>query len=615
MNKLRWLAALCAVCISGCVSGAHSEPLTVSGPISDHAVLPQNAPIELRGTASPGQQVLVSFDDATTIAHADQSGRWSVELDPLSAGGPYALKITSGDEMIEISDLLVGEVWLCSGQSNMEYPVYRALNPDTTIQGPHSDQIRLFKVPRATALSARGDLASPPDWQVASPESVGNYSAVCYLTAQDLHQTTDTPIGLIDSSWGGSQIEAWLSEQALRALGDFEDQLTALALYRTDPAGAVQAYGRVWQDWWQARTGTEPWVGLAREGKPAPDEMQDWNAYGDPELEGYTGRVWFTRSVHLSEAQAETEGLLSLGIVDERDMTWVNGIVVGATDSWSEIRKYPVASDLLKPGENVITVMADNGYGAGGMIGPDSEVYLALQDGPQIDLSGDWQYQIAEGSGSAPSPPWAATSGYSTIYNAMVAPLGSINMTGVIWYQGESNTGRGGQYQALLAALVDQWRDQFGAELPVYVIQLPGYGNLTDAPAPSGWSDVREAQRQVALNDPRVGLVVTIDAGDRTDIHPPNKQLVAARTANVVRAMTGSAEGYVDGLAPISVERLDGGVTLTMPTDRLKAISYAHPIGFELCDGDNVCAWADARLTGAKITLESEAIPAPVSVR
>ncbi len=615
MNKLRWLAALSAVCLSCCIGGARSQPLTLSGPISDHAVLPQNAPIELRGTASPGQQVLVSFDDSTAMADADQSGLWMVELGPRPAGGPYELKITSGDDMIEISDLLVGEVWLCSGQSNMEYPIYRALNPDTTIQGPHSDQIRLFQVPHATALSARPDLETPPIWKVASPETVGNFSAVCYLTAQDLHQTNDTPIGLIDSSWGGSQIEAWLSEQSLRALGKFETQLAALTLYRTDPASAVQAYGRVWQDWWQSRMGTQPWLGLQQEGKPVPGPMRDWNVYGDPELEGYTGRVWFTRSVHLSETQAETDGLLSLGVVDERDMTWVNGVVVGATDSWSEIRKYPVSSDLLKPGENVITVMADNGYGAGGMIGPDNQVFMSLQDGPKIDLSEGWQYQIAEGSGSAPSPPWAAISGYSTIHNAMVAPLGSLTLSGAIWYQGESNTGRGGQYQSLLAALVGQWRDQFGAALPVYVIQLPGYGNLTDAPAPSGWSDVREAQRQVAINDPRVGLVVTIDAGDRTDIHPPNKQLVAARTANVVRAMNGTAAGYVDGLAPTSAERLDGVITLTMPTDQLKAISHAHPIGFELCDDENVCAWADARLTGATITLESKAIPMPVSVR
>lgn len=596
-------------------TGASGQNLTLSGPIADHAVLPQNVTIKIGGTGVPGAIVRIKIADKTTDAFTDEVGNWTTEIGPLPSGGPYALSLTSGDEAVEVSDLLVGEVWLCSGQSNMEYPLYRALNPDTTINGPHSDQIRMFEVPNTAALSAVEDFDSPPQWQVASSETVGGFSAVCYLTAQEMHLESGVPIGLIDASWGGSQIEAWLSEESLRMLGSFDTQLDGLALYRTDPAKAVTAYGQHWQDWWRTLTNTEPWTAMDGPKRTAPTQMADWNTYGDPELEGFTGRVWFTRTVHLTEAQATQPALLSLGIVDERDITWVNGTVVGATDSWSEVRKYEVASNLIRPGENVITVMADNGYGAGGMIGPDAEVYLALDDGTQIDLQNEWRYQIAEGAGSAPSPPWAATNGYSTIYNAMVAPLGSLSVTGVLWYQGESNTGRGHQYQSLLETLVDQWREQFGAKLPVYVVQLPGYGSLPDSPVPSGWSDVREAQRQVALNDPLVGLVVTIDAGDRTDIHPPNKQLVAQRAARLVRVMSGDAKGYQDGIAPISAESSSGVVTLTMPTDTLKTISHSQPIGFQLCDAENVCAWADATLLGAVIRVESETVQAPEFVR
>ena len=596
-------------------TGANGQNLTLSGPISDHAVMPQNATIEIRGTGMPGATVRVKIADMTTDAFIDHVGKWTTEIGSLPAGGPYTLSLTSGNEVVEVSDLFVGEVWLCSGQSNMEYPLYRALNPDTTIQGPHSDQIRMFEVPNTAALNVVEDFDSPPQWQVASSETVGDFSAVCYLTAQEMHMESGVPIGLIDASWGGSQIEAWLSEQSLRELGEFDNQLDRLALYRTDPTKAVMAYGQDWQDWWRTLTNTEPWRALESYGKTAPGTMADWNTYGDPELEGFTGRVWFTRTVHLTEAQANQQALLSLGIVDERDITWVNGTVVGATDSWSELRKYQVASDLIRPGENVITVMADNGYGAGGMIGPDAEAYLALHDGTRIDLHIGWRYQIAEGAGSAPSPPWAATNGYSTIYNAMVAPIGSLSLAGVLWYQGESDTGRGRQYQSLLKALVDQWRHQFGAKLPVYVVQLPGYGSLPDSPESSGWSDVREAQRQVALNDPLVGLVVAIDAGDRTDIHPPNKQLVAQRAVRLVRVTSGDAQGYQDGLAPVSAERSSSVVTLTMPTDVLKTISHSQPIGFQLCDVELVCAWADATLSGAVLRVESEAIQAPEYVR
>lgn len=596
-------------------SGAIGQSLTLSGPISDHAVLPQNATIKIRGTGVPGAPVRVKIANTTTDAFSDELGNWATEIGPLPAGGPYALSLTSGSEAVEVSDLLVGEVWLCSGQSNMEYPLYRALNPDNTIGGAHSDQIRMFEVPNTAALDAVEDFDSPPQWQVASSETVGGFSAVCYLAAQEMHMESGVPIGLIDASWGGSQIEAWLSEQSLRELREFDNQLDRLALYRADPTKAVMAYGRDWQDWWRTLTNTEPWLATESHGKTAPGTMVDWSTYGDPELEGFTGRVWFTRTVHLTEAQATQQALLSLGIVDERDITWVNGTVVGATDSWSDVRKYQVASDLIRPGANMITVIADNGYGAGGMIGPDAEVYLEVHDGTQIDLHDDWRYQIAEEAGSAPSPPWAATNGYSTIYNAMVAPIGSLSLTGVLWYQGESNTGRGHQYQSLLRTLVDQWRDQFGSELPIYVIQLPGFGNLPDTPSPSGWSDVREAQRQVALNDPLVGLVVTIDAGDRTDIHPPNKQLVAQRTADLMRVITGASQGYQDGLAPVSLERSNGVITLTMPTDKLKTISHLHPIGFQLCDAKNVCAWADGSLSGEVIQVSSETIKSPEIVR
>lgn len=602
----------------GLVSGSSSvwaKPLQLYGPIADHAVIQRDAPIRFSGSGQPSEPLTISFANQTLPIKVDDTGEWTVAFDPLPAGGPYTLSISSNDARITADDLLIGDVWLCSGQSNMEYPVYRALNPDTEIAGPHSDQIRLFSVPSETALSPSDTFLTPPNWQIASPETVRDFSAVCYFTAKNIFD--DVPMGLIDSSWGGSQIEAWLSEQSLRTLGMAEASLDTLALYRTDPSAAMLAYGQSWQDWWTQDTDNRPWLltDAFDDWSKAPADMQDWNEYGDPNLAGYTGRVWFTRNVTLTEAQAEQDAVLSLGIIDEKDVTWVNGTLVGAMDSWSEGRQYSVGKQTLRSGQNTIIVMAENGYGAGGMIGPNDAVSLSFEQGQTIDLNRDWRYKIADERGAAPTPPWSATSGYSTIYNAMIAPLGEWPLAGAIWYQGESNTGRGNQYQPLMQSLIDGWRARFGDTIKVLIVQLPGYGGMPDTPGASGWSEVREAQRQVALGDPHTGLVVAIDAGDRTDIHPANKQLIASRAAAVFNVLSGEQRGYADGLAPVSIERSGQQIILTMPTKDLKVISHSQPVGFELCAPDNQCDWANATVSGAEITLTSKLVREPAYVR
>lgn len=617
---LRWIICVFVACL-GVKAAAQNDTLTLSGATSDHAVIPRYAPIDFRGTAAPGSDVHVAFAGQLKVASADTDGSWHVQFDPLDAGGPYALSVSSGDAQIEISDLMVGDVWLCSGQSNMEYPLYRALNPDSEIAGPHSARIRLFQVPNTMQLAPVATFPAGAQWQIASPQTVGGFSAVCYLTAKQLEQELQVPIGLIDASWGGSQIEAWLSQPSLRRVGGADEALTILDLYRQDPARGAQAYGRIWQDWWQAGVGSQPWLQStpSESASIVPGPMRDWNTYGDPHLAGFSGRVWFTRTFELTDAQAMSDARLSLGVIDERDLTWINGDLIGATDSWSESRLYSVPGDTLKPGRNTVIVMVENAYGAGGMIGPDDEMYLDLGSDEAIALASGWSYEIAANAGPAPSPPWSATGGYSTIYNAMVAPLGSLPLSGVLWYQGESNTGRGGQYETLLRALVDQWRGQFGEYVPVLIVQLPGYGAMPDAPRPSGWSDVREAQRQVARSDAQTGLVVAIDAGDRTDIHPPNKQLVADRAFDVYLALTGRSDGYADGIAPVSVERSGNAIKLVMPTDQLRPISHADPIGFQLCDadgdGDGDCKWAQAELSGFEILVSAEGLEAPERVR
>lgn len=616
MHKLPILIGV-ILCMSILTLEASAEPLKLNGPAADHAVIQRNTPIIIRGTGSPSDTLEIRFADQTLSSQVDENGDWEAVLGPLPAGGPYTLSVHSATDQIVADDILIGDVWLCSGQSNMEYPVYRALNPDAEMAGPHSDQIRLFSVPQRTALQASSTFPDAPEWKIASPNTVRDFSAVCYFTAKRIFDQEGVPLGLIDSSWGGSQIEAWLSKDALEAVGGFDQSLDLIVRYRSDPTGAMLDYGKSWQDWWSTNADSQPWhmAGSFEGWSEAPEEMQDWNSYGDPELEGYTGRLWFSRSFTLSDKQAREDATLSLGVIDEKDLTWVNGRLVGTMDSWSDGRTYQVPSRILKSGQNTIIVMAENGYGAGGMMGPDEDVYLSLSTDKTIDLSGNWRYRIAQPLGYAPAPPWSATSGFTTIYNAMIAPLGHYPMAGALWYQGESNTGRGEQYQALMQNLVVQWRGRFGTDLPVIIVQLPGYGGLTTDPGDSGWSQVREGQRQVALGDDRVGLVVAMDAGDRFDIHPANKQILADRAVDVLEAIKHGDRSLANGQSPLSATRSDQGVILTMPTDALKTVSHSQPIGFTLCDSENQCEWADANLSGNKITVTAQSIPAPTVVK
>lgn len=601
----------------GAVQAAAAEPLQLSGPVADHSVLQRGEPITFHGRGAPSDMLDIRFAGQSLSSQIDENGDWEAVFEPLSAGGPYTLSINGAADQIVADDILIGDVWLCSGQSNMEYPVYRALNPDTEMAGPHNDKIRLFDIAKQTALQPLAAFPTATEWKIASQDTVRDFSAVCYFTAKRIFEKEAVPLGLIDSSWGGSQIEAWLPDASLQSVGGFEKSLDLIVRYRSDPTAAILDYGTSWQDWWSANANSEPWetTGSFDDWSDAPDAMQDWNAYGDPKLDGYTGRVWFSRTVELTAEQASENAVLSLGVVDEKDMTWVNGTLVGTTDSWSDRRRYNVPARALNSGQNTIIVMAENGYGAGGMMGPDEDVYLSVNTGKTVDLSGNWRYKTAQPLGYAPAPPWSATSGFTTIYNAMIAPLGHYPMAGALWYQGESNTGRGEQYQALMLSLVDLWRERFGEDLPVIIVQLPGYGGMPTDPADSGWSQVREGQRQVALGDDHVGLVVAVDAGDRFDIHPANKQIIADRAANVLKAIKQGDRSLANGQSPISATRIDQGVILTMPTDALKAVSHSQPIGFSLCDAKDVCVWANATLSGNMITVTSDSLSAPAVVK
>ncbi|MEG0185263.1 MAG: sialate O-acetylesterase, partial [Stenotrophomonas sp.] len=495
---------------AGCaVPSVAQEPVTtLLHPLfQDHAVLQRDQPIPVWGNAAPGTTVSVTLAGRTVTTRADASGRWQARLAPLAAGGPYVLSVRAGKASQVVQDVQMGDVWLCSGQSNMELPVWRALDAGSEIASATHPTIRLFTVPKAVATVPQLQFGAPVGWHPASPATVRDFSAACFYFARELQKTVTVPMGLIQAAWGGSRIEAWTSADALRAQGGMDPALDVLALYARDPAAANARWGTQWQHWWSTREGAvaddRPWQPGAdgRGWQTAPAMLGAWERWGVPALSTYNGMVWYRTQVTLTAAQAAQGARLALGSIDETDMTWVNGVAVGSQYGPGEARSYALPPGVLTAGANTVVINVLDTYGDGGLAGPSDAHAVALDDGTRIVLDAPWQYRVAPGAQPPPSAPWHAATGLSTLYNAMIAPLGRYGLRGMLWYQGESNTGDGLAYAARLRGLRADWRRQFGAQMPLLVVQLAGYGQPPVAPVDSGWAQVREAQRRVAAED------------------------------------------------------------------------------------------------------------------
>jgi sialate O-acetylesterase len=624
-------------------TGAHAQSATLMhGIFQDHAVLQRDRPIEVWGHAAAGEAIAVSVAAPTAAAvsantRADASGRWSVTLPAMSAGGPFVLSAQgSGGTRQSVSDVLVGDVFLCSGQSNMELPVRRAGDTDSEIRDSRNDTIRMLTVAHTSTLAPQSGLPGPIVWQSAAPETVPEWSAACFFFGRELQKTVHVPIGLVNASWGGSNIRPWMSVAALHANGGYESALGLLALYAKDAAAAQNELGRQWEAWWRGksgeRVGEEPWsVGRAKSGppaatdapattdahpgtdaqtwRPAPADLGDWRYWGVAELKDFAGLVWYRTHLRLSAVEAKAANRLDLGAINQVDETWINGHVVGNTFGYNADRSYNIAPGVLHAGDNVLVINALSNYGSGGMLQGGAQRALQLDGGKSIPLNGPWEYQIAPTSyGYPPRAPWESVGGFTTLYNAMIAPLGRFSFRGALWYQGESNAEEANTYQGLLTGLMADWRRQFGAELPFLIVQLPNYGKLSAQPEESGWAELREAQRAAVANDPHAGLAVTIDIGDPHNLHPTNKQDVGRRLARAARHVIYGESIGPSGPVAVSATRENGDVVVKFGDVERALVAYSHesPIGFELCgDAPRSCRFAEARIEGAKVALPS----------
>jgi sialate O-acetylesterase len=610
---LAWL-----ICMAGPMRVASADTLQMAPLFVDHAVLQRDRPIDVFGAATPGEVVSVTLGAAHASTRTNAQGHWTLQLPAQRAGGPHVLTARSGSNAQTVDDVLIGDVWLCSGQSNMEWPVRQTLDAGNEMALSANSRIRSVTIPRGSSAAARENFDAPLEWKLAGPEETGHFSATCYYFVRELQKTVDVPQAIVHASWGGSRIEPWMSDHALRRQTGYLQSLDLLGEYRVDKSIAYWHWGQVWEKWWRAQpstAGKQPWLTRGDTGswRAAPAALDYWENWGIPELGRYDGLVWFRARVELTAAQARQAAKLSVGLADDVDVTWVNGRAVGHAFGL-EPRLYDLPAKLLKSGENLVVVNVHDFWGDGGLYGPAADRALVLADGSRVPLTG-WEYQVAPGTGWPPHSPWQALNGVNVLYNAMIAPLGKYGFRGVAWYQGEANGGLDDakRYETLLLGLMEDWRRQFGAPLPFLVVQLANWGALATGPVDSGWARLREAQRRAVVADGNAALAVTIDIGDRIDIHPVNKQEVGRRLARAARHRVYGERISPSGAQPRSAQRVADGVLVTLGgfDGELRVIGARDPSGFELCGAtQESCRFVRADMRGAGEFLLTDAAAA-----
>jgi sialate O-acetylesterase len=652
MNRLHnTVSAAALLALGAAASPAAHADVKLPGLISDGMVLQQKARVRIFGTAAPGEAVTVSFRDQTLHAIAGPSGDWQVQLSPLTGGGPPATLTVQGKNQLTIHDVLVGEVWVCSGQSNMEFTLGGAQTGSADISKSTDPELRFFTVGRDISAVPQSDVAGGA-WKSANPSNSGGFSAVGYYFARELRATRHVPVGMISSSWGGTVIEAWTRKETLLASGTpasafkavdehSPGYVTALAHYQSElakwqAAGSPQYYedpGRapLTADWAEARTDDSGWRSINAPGA--------WELSGIPELENLDGGVWFRRTITLSPTATGKSGLLSLGAIDDHDTTFVNGVQVGATGAetttaWTTPRQYAIPVGVLKPGPNLIAIRVWDTGGNGGLSGPAEKMSLRVGptggSGETISLAGSWRYRIEAAHPSNPGAPPNAQNpnAPSVLYNGMIAPLTPYTIKGALWYQGESNAYNAVAYRSQMPALISNWRKDFGIrDLPFLMVQLAPFMAINPQPEDTDWAKLREAQLMATYALPGVGMAVITDVGDPANIHPTRKAPVGARLALLARHMA-YGEKIVDrgpvykevkiagDVATLTFDSAGGGLIARETDSAGRPVSAGALVGFSVAGADGKFVWADARITGRDtVTVHSPAVPHPVAVR
>lgn len=604
------------------ITTALSAELRVSRLFSDHMVLQRNAEIPVWGWGNPGAAVRVKFLDQAYRTEADsESGAWRVTLPPVEAGGPHEMEIKSGGSTVTVRDILVGEVWLCSGQSNMEWPVSRANNAEEEIANADHPKIRHFNVPRRMSTTPEERLEEGV-WEVSSPETAGDFTAVGYFFARELKETLGVPIGLINSSWGGTIVETWISAGAIQTIDAYEPVVERLRSYDLESIVA-QRLAEVEEKIGETlpredlgmKNGEPVWAkpGTDRKDWKSMQLPSPWEEAGLPDLDGV---VWFSKTINLPSDSLGGRAKISLGTIDDEDITWINGQKVGGMTEHIDERVYSIPQGVLKQGENEIVVRVKDTGGGGGLDGKSEQMYLTSGD-TELPLDGTWKYKIGMGKVWRES---IRPNHYPTLlYNGMIHPLIPFSFRGAIWYQGESNADTAEQYRTTFPMLINNWREGWDSgDFPFLWVQLANYRRAVDEPGDSTWAELREVQTQT-LRLPKTGQAVIIDIGEANDIHPGNKQDVGRRLALNARKIA-YGEDLIHASPCLRSMDIQGDQILLMFDNVGDGLvvkdKYGYVNGFTVAGADREFHWAQARIVGDReILIHCDSVSDPEAVR
>ena len=614
--KIKNLFILTTLLLAGYAS--HSE-VRLPKLISNGMVLQRDIKIKVWGWASPGEKLIVKFNNRSfkTITAAD--GKWMVILPPMKAGGPFTMRI-DGTNHILLTDILIGDVWICSGQSNMVHQMaLHSVRYAKEIAAANNPAIRHFWVRNGTNMQESQQDVPGGSWKKADSVNIGEFSAVAYFFADALYQKYHVPIGLINSSWGGTPIEAWMSDESLKTFPGIENIATRnrdtafVNKLKRGPVNAIPLHQPedkgLTEKWFDSDYIPRGWHRIAVPGY--------WEDQGVHNLDGV---VWYRREINIPQSMLTSQAKVFMGRIVDADVMYINGKQVGTTTYLYPQRRYTIPEGVLKPGKNLFVVRVTNNAGKGGFV-PDKP-YQLIAGADTIDLTGYWQYKVGlvkvpqrtfSGGGS-----FAAQNQPTALYNSMIAPLLNYGIKGFLWYQGEANTGKPDMYAKLQPAMISDWRQKFqNPDAPFLFVQLPGFMDMNYLPSESQWAAFREAQA-ASLSVPNTAMAVAIDAGEWNDIHPDAKKEVGERLA-LAAQKTAYHDNEVVASGPVfqSATIDDNKITIVFKSVGLGLVTKDNeePQEFAIAGADKIFVWAKAKIENNTIVLTSDEVPHPMYVR
>lgn len=604
--------SLFVCCILGTLQNLEAK-VKLPALVSDGMVLQRDQKLRIWGKADVGEKVDVHFKNKYYTTKADAKGDWSLILPAVKAGGPYTMQIND----ILLKDILVGDVWLASGQSNMELPMYRVrtLYPDE-LQNANNPNIRFFTVPQKYNFKSPQTDLENGTWEITNPQTINNFSAAAYFFAKDINAKYKIPVGIIHASLGGSPIQAWMDIKTLRK---YPEYIAEAQKWNNDELiKSTELNEKSLADTWYSELNQND-IGLSQDWKSNQTNYSDWKIIKMPsswenQESAFDGSVWLKKEIMLPDNFDAQSAFLNLGRIKDADETYVNGIKVGNITYEYPPRWYNIPSGLLKSGKNIITVRVINGSGKGEFIA-DKPYYLEI-DGQKIDLRGDWYYKIGTKMDRiAPGQTfirWKPTG----LYNAMIHPIINYNIKGALWYQGESNTSKPKEYGDLLTSLIDDWRTKFQQKnMPFLIVQLANFMEPKKQALESNWAELRNQQRKISQKLSHTGLAVAIDLGEWNDIHPLDKKSIGDRLALQAEKLSYKANIIADGPIYQSVKFENNKAILSFKKGTNDFQNVQELKGFAIKNKEGKWFWANAKIQADKIIVWNDEVLEPIAVR